>query len=542
MPKAVFAGCARSCAPFLDGVLANVEAFGASYNSFELIVVENDSADDTRERLRDYAASRANVRVIEADGLDAEHPKRTDRIAAARNLYMDAVREPRYGDCDDLVILDFDDVNCAPIDRAAFEAARAWLWAENDRRAVFANSSFFYYDVWALRHPKWSPDDCWSKVRAVEPRIGINEAVRRNVAMREVHVSPASPPIPVESAFGGLGIYRREAALGGTYVGLADDGEEICEHVAFNAEVKGAGGVLAIYPPLQNRTPEEHILCVLGEQGTFVLEQDGKKCELIGPKEHPLQEFRAEHPLYDQRLPMLAKILSRHAPRATLVDVGANIGGTLALARLAGATMPAIAVEASLSYSKFLWVNMQRSQGLFGDTELVWGFAGASGNSGEVPVGPAKRRGAPSMERAPAVRLAALANGRELGLVKSDTDGFDHVIVEAELDFLRAKQPILWLAAHTLSAEAETKWVSLLSSMAEQWPKMILFDNFGFAIAAGETADCYREAVDLMAYGRRQRECEGYRPTLYYLDIALFPTRFDGVYRDFRQSIAELGA
>src|SRR3954451_12272051 len=107
MPKAVFAGCARSCAPFLDGVLANIEALGSIYDAFEVIIVENDSVDDTRRRLQEFASSRTNVRLIDADGLDKLHPRRGDRLAVARNLYMDVVREAYYSDCDDLVVIDF---------------------------------------------------------------------------------------------------------------------------------------------------------------------------------------------------------------------------------------------------------------------------------------------------------------------------------------------------------------------------------------------------------------------------------------------------
>jgi hypothetical protein len=76
--------------------------------------------------------------------------------------------------------------------------------------------------------------------------------------------------------------------------------------------------------------------------------------------------------------------------------------------------------------------------------------------------------------------------------------------------------------------------------MAAQWPKMILFDNFGFAIAADDTSDLADHAVDLMAYARRQRERPGYQPAIYYLDVALFPARFERAYEEFRRSLSEM--
>lgn len=544
MSKAVFVGCARDCGPFLDGVLANLEALAATYDAFEVIVVENDSKDDTRQRLREYAAPRPNVRLIEVDKLEAKHPKRTDRIAAARNLYMSAVRDPRYSDCDDIVMLDFDDVNAKPIDPAAFSDARRWLWDEPNRRAVFANSWLFYYDIWALRHPTWSPDDCWAKVRSAEARMTREEAVRRHVAKRQIPIAPKTSPILVDSAFGGLGIYRREATLHAAYVGLTADGEETCEHVAFNAAVKGDDGELAIFPALLNQAPRPHIISSLGGAKTFAVEQDGKQSSLAGPADHPLQRFRTTHPLYDRRLPALARILSDQAPDATFIDVGANIGDSIALARLAGAKMPVIAIEASLSYCKFLWANTQRLPAIFKRVRLVWGYVGSDGR-GKVNLGKGSATASGSgaiVESAPGVHLAKVAKDRDVSLVKTDTDGFDQDIVAAELEFLKAKQPVLWLEAQTLSAGDEEKWRSLLGSMAGDWPKMVLFDNFGFAIDAGSTGDLAGHAIELMTYARRQRERPRYRPTLHYLDIALFPPRFDGVYEEFRRSLPELSA
>lgn len=534
MPKAVFAGCARSCAPFLDGVLANIEALGATYDAFEVIIVENDSADDTRRRLRQFAESRPNVRLIEADGLDQAHPKRGDRLAVARNIYMTAVREPRYADCDDLVVLDFDDVTCPPIDQGAFAAARRWLWQKPERRGVFANSTPFYYDIWALRHPNWCPDDCWGEVRAAQATIGHDEAVRRFVANRQISIAPNSAPIPVDSAFAGLGIYRRSATLAATYIGLQPDGEETCDHVAFNADVKGSDGVLAIFPALQTRTAREHIIAALRGAKSFKLEQNRAQCTLFGPGDYPLRKLRAVHPLYGRRFPALARIVSNQAPKSILIDVGANVGDSIALARLAGARMPAIAITDSLTCAKFIWENIQRSPALFGKTRLVLGSLRAPDRA---RIGAAADSGA---GRARRVHLADFAAEADVSLIKTNCNGHDRLIIQSELAFLQKKAPILWMTARTTSKADEVKWQSLLGSTAARRSKMILFDDVGFAIAAGNTEELADQTVNLMAYARRQRERKGYRSTLDHIEIALFPPRFDRAYDDFRRSLSEL--
>ena len=545
MPKAIFAGCARSCAPFLDGVLANVEALGSTYDAFELVIVENDSADDTRNRIEEFARSRPNVSLIDADGLDEKHPIRGDRLAVARNIYMDAVRDDKYSDCDDLVVLDFDDVNCQPIDVEAFRAARRWLWDEPHRRGVFANSAYFYYDIWPLRHPTWCPDDCWRRVRQTQRTLGFDEAVRRHVARLQIPIPPATAPIVVDSAFGGLGIYRREATLQAAYAGLFPEGDEVCDHVAFNRTVKGSDGVLAIYPPLQNQAPLEHVIASLRGTKKMIVEYGGSRCALIGPPRNQLQGLLETNPLYKRRLPALARMVFDDTPEETFIDAGANIGDTIALARLAGARMPVIASEASLRDCKFLWANIKRLPRLFGDARLVWGRVGAIAGSGEKALEadssqPAGARLATVSGSAPVVRLAGLANDRPVALLKANAEGFGPDGIASELEFLRAKQPILWLEDHTASQTGAAKWRDLIGSMAGQWNHAILFDNFGFAIADGETGRMADQMMDLMTYARRQRERPGYKPALHHIDVALFPTRFGHIFHEFRQVIPEL--
>ena len=92
-----------------------------------------------------------------------------------------------------------------------------------------------------------------------------------------------------------------------------------------------------------------------------------------------------------------------------------------------------------------------------------------------------------------------------------------------------------------MSAADEAKWRSLFGSMAAQWPNMILFDNFGFAIVGGDTTLIWptmRSTSWPMRGGSASARDTDRR--FYYLDVALFPARFEQAYDEFRQSLPEL--
>jgi hypothetical protein len=255
--SAVFVGCARNCAAHLDGVLQNIERMASLYAKAAFIFVENDSQDVTKARLQEWLASRSSAVLLQLDGLAATEARRTARLATARNSYLAHLGSSPYALYDDLVVLDFDDVNSLPIDLDAFAAAADFLRSDDQTVAVFANSKPVYFDVWALRHPTWCPNDCWSEVRSARD-MPPPAAVHRFVYSRQIEIEPNRPPVEVSSAFGGLGIYRLAKTLPHRYDGTSSSGIEICEHVSLNAALS-RGGRLFIFPGLQNSAPQEHI-------------------------------------------------------------------------------------------------------------------------------------------------------------------------------------------------------------------------------------------------------------------------------------------
>jgi hypothetical protein len=135
----------------------------------------------------------------------------------------------------------------------------AFLDDDCERAGVFANSGGAYFDLWALRHPELCPGDVWEELAdyAIANRVGDTEAYEHTLAKRVFTLAADAPPLEVDSAFGGLGIYKLSHVLANPapYAGakLKENlGWQVCEHVAFHAGLRAQGGRLFVLPWLIN--------------------------------------------------------------------------------------------------------------------------------------------------------------------------------------------------------------------------------------------------------------------------------------------------
>jgi hypothetical protein len=272
-PTAVFAGCARDCVQTLPHVLANVDAWAAAVTRPTYIWVENDSKDGTKTVLKEWSSARANAIVLELDGLGAAERARTRRLEFARNAVLQLVRAHQLGEADFLVWLDMDVVNATPADLPGFKQALHFMCQTPEASGVFVNQNGPYYDLWALRHPQRCPVDVWEEVcdYALSHGVSDESACEATLNQRRFTLPMASAPLEVDSAFGGLAIYRMSHVLANPnpYLGekvkaVVKDGVirfarwQTCEHVHFNQGLRRGGGRLFVMPSWTNGETETH--------------------------------------------------------------------------------------------------------------------------------------------------------------------------------------------------------------------------------------------------------------------------------------------
>ncbi|MFY0613156.1 MAG: hypothetical protein JXQ99_16615 [Hyphomicrobiaceae bacterium] len=252
-------GLVRDGGPELTKTLVAVHELRQRLHHSACIIATNDNTDNTDAVLAKFAGQNADCTVLSLDGLARAQPQRVERISVARNIVLASMwqmAESAY-----TLILDLDGPNVhLPTSRilAALETAEHEQWD-----ALFANQSPAYYDIYALRHPEWCPLDAWLEIRR-RRRAAFGLASKHRLVAELIHdrqfaIPPTHPLIPVQSAFGGLGLYRT-AALKGAWYGARDSANRItCEHVVLHQAMLANGRRLFIDPSLLNEAPAEHL-------------------------------------------------------------------------------------------------------------------------------------------------------------------------------------------------------------------------------------------------------------------------------------------
>ncbi len=170
--------------------------------------------------------------------------------------------------------------------------------------------------------------------------------------------------------------------------------------------------------------------------------------ELWLPLSHELPYIRQGAPQYSSNLARIAARVSSRKPDFTLVDIGANVGDGVAMARLK-AHFPILCIEGSDRLFPILQMNI----GATDDVALEHAFVGAE--TGPVQAGVHHERGTaylvPMQHGAGPLRVETLSTilarhprFAAPGMIKIDTDGMDCLILKAELALLAKCKPVLF--------------------------------------------------------------------------------------------------
>lgn len=252
-------GLVRNCSKTIYKDIFKLQTVFQKISNLHWLLIESDSDDNTIEKLQSLEKKVDNFRYLSLGNLRHKMPLRTQRIAYCRNKYLEELRtNTLYSEIRYVIIVDLDGIN-----NLLTEQAFLTCWDKEGWDVCTANQKAPYYDIWALRHPVWSPNDCWIQKKFLQ-QYGLGQYASTVAAVysRMITISPEKEWIEVDSSFGGLAIYRRSALEVGEYIGLNYDGQQSCEHVSLHAQLKSFGYRIYINPKLINTgytKPTKHI-------------------------------------------------------------------------------------------------------------------------------------------------------------------------------------------------------------------------------------------------------------------------------------------
>lgn len=250
-------GTVRDCANQIKTDVSRLQSSLIDFDRIHWLIIESDSEDDTLIKLDELAAEIDGFCFITLGSLTEEIPSRTERLAHCRNAYLKELQRNRlYQSVGFVMIADLDGINTL-VSREAI----ASCFVRDDWAVCTANQQGPYYDIWALRHKVWCPNDCRQQTRFFRQHgLSKETAKTYGITSKMLVIQPDTAWIEVDSAFGGLAIYRRYALEKAHYVGILEDGTEICEHVMLHKQIRDCGYKIFINPAFINAGFTEHTI------------------------------------------------------------------------------------------------------------------------------------------------------------------------------------------------------------------------------------------------------------------------------------------
>jgi FkbM family methyltransferase len=255
------------------------------------------------------------------------------------------------------------------------------------------------------------------------------------------------------------------------------------------------------------------------------------------PFSHPILFHLRNFPWFGSNLTRLACTLRERFPELRLIDVGANVGDSVALLRNK-TPVPILCVEGDDQYFALLRTNMASVP----DVELANCFLAAPGEVQTWNV--ARERGTAFLQQAGEpgeTHLRALdavlkdhPRFAEARMLKIDTDGFDGHVLRGAVDYLSRVHPVIFLEyvpdLFVRSADSGPAIRAFLRGLG--YESVLVYDNLGVLMGSAALSDAGRwEEIDAYFSGH------GYER---YADLCVFHRDDGDLFQTARRRELEL--
>lgn len=252
----VFVGLSKNCYDTLKKNLNFLLSFEKNYDLHStIIVIDSDSIDGTKQFCKELENKFDNFLFVEKDFSDETSLNRIEKLTLCRNIGINKINnelETIYIPMDmDIDLFKF--VN----NKEFFELINNFE-NNDDLSAIFPFTIPFYYDIFALRSKGWVENNSTLIAHNFKKRIRLG-----SFFFNYYYVFSKMKPINnfsvelinVESAFGGIGMYKLKPKLNYKYTVDEYESNFVSEHISFNSQFDK----LYILKKWNTPSPEEYI-------------------------------------------------------------------------------------------------------------------------------------------------------------------------------------------------------------------------------------------------------------------------------------------
>jgi FkbM family methyltransferase len=258
------------------------------------------------------------------------------------------------------------------------------------------------------------------------------------------------------------------------------------------------------------------------------------KFNLQLPFSHELPFILRRSPYYSTNLARIAKKTNEKYPNLRFIDIGANVGDSVALLR-SEAIFPILCVEGDNYFFSILKENASR----FTDVYLSKNYVGENNielNAVSVEIGgTAHLKQNESGSNIISVKkltsiLSDIPLFQQAKMLKIDTDGFDNKIIRGSADFIFKAKPVIFFEYDPFFlAQQHDDGLSIFSTLSELgYSKLLIYENDGeFLLSADLNNNGLLEDINHFYTGRKG---------LRYCDICAFHREDEDLFAEIRQS------
>ena len=243
------------------------------------------------------------------------------------------------------------------------------------------------------------------------------------------------------------------------------------------------------------------------------------------PAGHDLPKFKSKFPLYDT---FLGHIVKSVADGELVIDVGANVGDTLAIMAVENSKLSYLCIEADDYFYNYLTKNIVTLTTALPSLEvkqvkcLVAKDVKASGLS----VGERTKKIIEAKTSENHLASKTLSDiyksefsGRKIGLIKIDVDGYDYDVVNSAIDIIAESNCYVYFECDAHNEENLNGYISAIENLsAVGYENFVIFDNYGSPMITSGRAETVIEVIN---YTLKQNS-SAFTRTFFYIDVLAY--------------------